>query len=188
MTAGEGNGTRMSGTKSDRCTAAAARDVGEAQVTRAAIVIGCLALLLGGCAGAARFGQPRTIERPQVVVNASVQTVRDVITDSARRRGSAVVLVGDGLVLERPLPQSSQAVRDACGPHRPNRTVRVVLRTQPQGAASTLLSEERFIVDGGTSCPLAHEPADLVQARDALGRIKSTAEEINRRITAVSRL
>jgi hypothetical protein len=146
-----------------------------------------LALSLAGCTGMARFGSARPTERPQTVVAAGVQTVRDVIIDSARRRNTAVVLVGDGLVLERPLAQSSEAVQASCGAHRPGRQVRVVLRTQPQGPTQTLLSEERYIVDAGAACPLPLDTADLAQAREALGRIKVTAEAVNRRIASAAR-
>jgi hypothetical protein len=146
------------------------------------------ALALGGCVSG-RFGAAAPpAERPGIVVEASLQTVRDVIQDSARQRGSAVVLVGDGLVLERPLAQSSDNVVVACGPHRPGRQVRVVLRTQSEGPARTRLSEERYVVDSGQACPLPLDAADLAQSRQALARIKATSEAVQGRIARVSAL
>ena len=144
-------------------------------------------LALSGCANSLRFGGPSRATLPGTVVNAQVQIVRDVITDSARRRGSAIALIGDGLVLEAPLQSSREEVQEACGPHRAGRRTRVVLRTQSEGRA-TLLSEERYIVDGASACFLPLTQEDAMQSRAALRRIKETAEEIQRRVTTLSAL
>lgn len=141
----------------------------------------CL-LALAGCGGGPRYGRPVAAPAPGIEVEAPVQVVRDVITDSARRRGSAVTLAGNGLVLEAPLAASRPEVEEACGAHRPGRKTRVVLRTSPSGRG-TLLSEERYIIDGGASCFLPLTPEDASQSRNALQRIKATAEEIQRRIS-----
>jgi hypothetical protein len=140
-----------------------------------------ISLIAAACTGPRMVMFDRS-ERPQIMVDASLQTVRDVIEDSARARGSAVVLVGDGLVLERPLLSSSDDVVAACGFHRPGRAVRVVLRTQGQGANRTLLSEERYIVDRGAMCPLPLSREDYSQAIGALNRIRVQAEAVQARI------
>lgn len=146
-----------------------------------------LVLTVAVSLAAAACAAPRMVmfdrsERPQISVDANLQTVRDVIEDSARARGSAVVLVGDGLVLERPLQSSSDDVVASCGPHRAGRSVRVVLRTQGQGGSRTLLSEERYIIDRGAVCPLALSREDYSQAMGALNRIRVQAEAVQARI------
>jgi hypothetical protein len=149
--------------------------------------LAALALTLSGCVATRPGGgwggaSERVVERPQTMVAASLQVVRDVIEDSARARGSAVVLVGDGLVLERPLDRSSEDVVQSCGPHRAGRSVRVVLRTRAQGADRTLLSEERYIVDGGATCPLQLTQSDFSQSQQALARIRVQAEAVQARV------
>lgn len=143
------------------------------------IVLGCLAL--GGCAGGVRSGRPISPPVPGTLINASVNVVREVITDSARRRGSAITLVGNGLVLEAPLATTRAEVEDICGPHRPGRKTRIVLRTVREDRG-TLLTEERYVVDGPSACFLPLTPEDASQSHSALQRIKATAEEIQRRI------
>ncbi|OQW83392.1 MAG: hypothetical protein BVN31_05875 [Proteobacteria bacterium ST_bin15] len=140
-------------------------------------------LVVAGCAGRPQFGQRPQVTTPGTVVNAPVRIVRDVITDSARRRGTAITLVGDGLILEAPLAETRIEVAEICGPHRPGRKTRVVLTTVPEGRG-TLLSEDRYIVDGAQTCYLRLSPEDAAQSRHALNRIKATAEEIQRRISA----
>lgn len=152
--------------------------------TRAVFAVVFLGLALGACTNSARF-YSQAPERPQVFVNAPVQVVRDVISDSAAKRGSAIRLVGDGLILEAPLAESRAEVVSQCGEHRPGRLTRVVLRTVPQGSG-TLLSEERFIVDGGNVCALAMSAADASQSRDALTRVKLTAETVQARFRQAS--
>jgi len=153
------------------------------------LAVSCLSLVLAGCIGTGRqIGWGQAPERPAIVVNAPVAIVRDVIIDSARQRGSAVQPVGDGLVLQRPLPSSSPEVMAACGPHRPGRNVRVVLRAVAQGAAQTRLSEDRFIVDGASICPLPIAGDDLRQSNDALNRIRVTAEAVQARIRTAERM
>ncbi|WP_376802478.1 hypothetical protein [Candidatus Raskinella chloraquaticus] len=140
-------------------------------------------LMVAGCASRPQFGQRLQVATPGTVVNAPVRIVRDVITDSARRRGTAITLVGDGLILEAPLAETRVEVEETCGPHRPGRKTRVVLTTVPAGGG-TLLSEDRYIVDGAQTCYLRLSPEDAAQSRNALNRIKATAEEIQRRISA----
>lgn len=152
-------------------------------MTRHYALIVLLALSVAGCAGGPRYGRPARSPVPGVQIDASLQVVRDVIMDSARKRGSAVTLVGDGLVLEAPLASTRPEVEDICGPHQPGRKTRVVLRTVAD-ERGTILSEERYIVDRGGSCFLPLTPEDAAQSRNALQRIKATAEEIQRRIGA----
>lgn len=140
-------------------------------------------LALPGCAGGVRFGPRPQVATPGTIINAPLRIVRDVITDSARRRGTAITLVGNGLVLEAPLAHTRAEVAESCGPHRPGRRTRVVLTTVAEGRG-TLLSEERYVVDGQQTCFLPLSPEDAAQSRDALNRIKATAEEIQRRITS----
>lgn len=149
--------------------------------TRSVAALTFLGLALGACTNSVRF-YSQAPERPQVFVSAPVQVVRDVISDSAARRGTTVRLVGDGLVLEAPLAESRAEVVSQCGEHRPGRLTRVVLRTVPQGSG-TLLSEERFIVDGGNVCALAMSTADASQSREALTRVKQTAEAVQARFS-----
>ena len=154
------------------------------QVMRPATMMVMLGMLMvAGCAGRPQFGQRPQVTTSGTVVNAPVRIVRDVITDSARRRGTAVTLVGNGLILEAPLAETRIEVAETCGPHRPGRRTRVVLTTVPEGRG-TLLSEDRYIVDGVQTCYLPLSPEDAVQSRAALNRIKATAEEIQRRISA----
>lgn len=140
-------------------------------------------LVVAGCAGRQRVGQRPQVVAPATIVNAPLRIVRDVITDSARRRGTAITLVGDGLILEAPLAQTRIEVAENCGPHQPGRKTRIVLTTVTEGRG-TLLSEDRYIVDGAQTCYLPLSPEDAAQSRDALNRIKATAEEIQRRISA----
>lgn len=112
---------------------------------------------------------------PSIAISASPDVVRGVIVDSARQRGSAIGQVGDGLILERPLETSNRDVVAACGPHERGRNVRVVLRVRA-GMSGTVLSEERYIVDGPAVCPLPHTAEDRQQAFGALGRIRAQAE------------
>lgn len=140
---------------------------------------------LAACTSPRAFNFSRDLETPSVTVAASVQVVRDVITDSASQRGSAVALVGDGLVLERPLASSSPEVVSACGPHRPGRATRTVLRTRAVGPAQTQLTEERYVVDRGATCAVPLLREDLAQSRAALTRIKVQAEAVQARIRSV---
>jgi hypothetical protein len=151
-------------------------------VTRIAALL-LAATTLAGCTAGRNLSFDRPTELPGITVEASLQVVRDVITDSAQQRGSAVALVGDGLVLQRPLGQSSPDVEAACGPHRPGRNVRIVLRTRAIGSTRTQLSEERYVVDsGGRTCPVPLLREDLAQSRAALARIKAQSEAVQTRI------
>jgi hypothetical protein len=138
------------------------------------LVVGALGLGLAGCV-APRSTVMIAPDVPSIAIAASPEVVRAVIIDSARQRGSAIGQVGDGLILERPLDASSATVVAACGDHQRGRAVRVVLRVRG-GATGTVLSEERYIVDGAAVCALPHTPEDRRQAAGALGRIRQQAE------------
>lgn len=116
--------------------------------------------------------------RPQIAINASPRRVQDAIIDRAQTRGTKVVGANTtGVTLEAPLRQSTEVVQEQCGPHRDDRTVRVYLETLAANPG-TLVSERRFIVDGGaTACELALPPGDVDEANRSLADLKALAEQ-----------
>jgi hypothetical protein len=115
--------------------------------------------------------------RPSIAVNAPPKRVQDTIIARARQRGTTVLGANlTGVTLEIPLKQSSEVVVSQCGPHRDDRTLRVYLETLANGAGTTV-SEDRFVIDGGsTSCQLQLTQADVDGANRSLAELKSQSE------------
>jgi hypothetical protein len=115
--------------------------------------------------------------RPSVTVNASPKRVQDTIIARAQRRGTTILGANlTGVTLEIPLRQSSEVVVSQCGPHRDGRTLRVYLETIANGPGTTV-SEDRFVIDGGTtSCQLSLTQADVEEANRSLADLKSQSE------------
>jgi hypothetical protein len=115
--------------------------------------------------------------RPSMAINASQQRVQDTIVARAKTRGTTVLGANTtGVTLEIPLRASSKIVQDQCGPHRDNRTLRVYLETQPNGPG-TLVYEDRFVIDGGTStCKLQLNQVDIDEANRSLADLKQQSE------------
>jgi hypothetical protein len=162
------------------------------------ILAGPAILLLGGCAGSGSpfgnpFGsQPRpqvaviqpapppqvASARPSVQIAATPKRVQDTIIARAQRRGTTVVGANNtGVTLEAPLASSSDVVVQQCGPHQDGRAQRIYLETMPDGAG-TIVSEDRFIVDGGQRvCQLSLTQSDVENGVRALGDLKREAEQ-----------
>ena len=121
--------------------------------------------------------QPVANGRPTMVINATPQRVQDAITARAKTRGTTVLGANrTGVTLEVPLKASSKIVEDQCGPHKPDRTLRVYLETSPNGPGTTV-SEDRYVIDGGaTSCKLQLNQADIDDANKSLADLKQQAE------------
>jgi hypothetical protein len=115
--------------------------------------------------------------RPTMLINAAPKRVQDTIIARAQRRGTTILGANNtGVTLEAPLAASSAVVEQQCGPHREGRTQRIYLETLPNGAG-TQVSEDRFIVDGGsTSCQLQLTQTDMDGANRALADLKQQSE------------
>jgi hypothetical protein len=116
-------------------------------------------------------------QKPTIAINAPVRRVQDTIVERAKTRGTTVLGANStGVTLEVPLRQSSEVIVQQCGEHRPGRTLRVYLETLPNGTG-TLVGEERFIIDGGTStCRLSLTADDVQGANRQLADLKQQAE------------
>jgi hypothetical protein len=116
-------------------------------------------------------------QKPTIAINAPVRRVQDTIVERARSRGTNVLGTNNtGVTLEVPLRQSSDVIVQQCGEHRPGRTLRVYLETLPNGSG-TLVGEERYIIDGGTStCKLSLTADDVQGANRQLADLKQQSE------------
>ncbi len=113
---------------------------------------------------------------PTLEINAPLKTVRDAIISRAKARGTSVESVeSSGVVLEKVLQQSPVALENSCGPHKTGRKIRVLLGTADQGA-TTLVSEQRFVVDDGVECRVQLTQDVVDDARRSLNELKSDAE------------
>jgi hypothetical protein len=156
------------------------------------IVLAAAAAALAGCGTRLPFGgeprlspppqpvvqaAPTSAGRPSVLVNASPQRVQETIIARAQRRGTTIVGANQtGVTLEAPLASSTEVVEQQCGPHRPGRAQRIYLETIASGT-STVVSEDRFIVDDGASvCQLVLTPADVENGNRALTELKQQSE------------
>ncbi|MET0604918.1 MAG: hypothetical protein ABWZ80_00530 [Beijerinckiaceae bacterium] len=105
---------------------------------------------------------------PSVFITAPGTRVRAVIAARAQSRGTTVASnTPQGVILERALAQSPEALEAQCGPHQPGRLIRVVLSTA-NSPGGTTVTEQRFIVDGADVCPVTLTPAEVEQANAAL--------------------
>jgi hypothetical protein len=118
---------------------------------------------------------PAASANPSALIAASSARVRTVIASRAVARGTKVASnTPAGVVLERDLSESTAAVVELCGDHKPGRIVRIVLSTQ-EAAGQTRVEERRFVVDGGQSCQLRLSPAEVEQANQGLDEIGKQA-------------
>ncbi len=105
---------------------------------------------------------------PSVFITAPGQRVRAVIAARAQSRGTTVASnTPQGVVLEREIPSSTEALEAQCGPHQAGRKIRVVLATQ-DAPGGTTVSEQRYILDGGGVCPVTLTPEEVTQANASL--------------------
>jgi hypothetical protein len=167
-------------------------------VTKGIATVGA-AMLVAGCTSSGNpfsnpFGssQPRpqpvavqpapapiatTGARPTIAITAAPKRVQDTILARAQRRGTKIVGANQtGVTLEAPLANSTDVVVQQCGPHQPGRAQRIYLETQPSGSG-TVVSEDRFIVDGDRACQLQLTPEDVENGNRALADLKRESEQ-----------
>jgi hypothetical protein len=118
---------------------------------------------------AAPAPQPQTqAQVPSVFITAPGQRVRSVIAARAQSRGTTVAAnTPQGVVLEREIPSSTEALEAQCGPHQAGRKIRVVLATQ-EAPGGTTVTEQRYILDGGGVCPVTLTSEEVTQANASL--------------------
>ena len=137
-------------------------------------------LAVGGCVTASAPPAPlppagETALR--VTINATPDYVRQAIIARAAARGTA----GSSpdartIVLERQMAETSPALQAVCGPHKPGRRVRVLIKTDGAGNR-TVVTERRFLVDGdGTRCAVVMTSEDVAAGNRALAELKAQAE------------
>ena len=113
---------------------------------------------------------------PTVLINASPVKVRQTIVSRAKSRGTTVASIEPaGITLERVLTSSPAALESSCGAHREGRKIRVLLGTVEQGGG-TLVSEQRFVVDGENECRVLQTPDVVEDARRSLNELKTEVE------------
>ena len=94
----------------------------------------------------------------------------------AKSRGTTVAgIEPSGIILEKLMTQTPAALEATCGPHKEGRRIRVLLGTAEQGAG-TLVSEQRFIVDGENECRILQTPDVVEDARRSLNELKTEVE------------
>ena len=146
----------------------------------AAVAVG-----LSACGGGPRVSpvssSPPPTSNPQVAVptlqiNASPVKVRQTIVNRAKARKTTVASIEPGgIVLEKLMSATPAALEASCGPHREGRKIRVLLGTLDQGGG-TLVSEQRFIVDGENECRIPQTPDVVEDARRSLNELKTEVE------------
>ncbi|MBY0613596.1 MAG: hypothetical protein K2P80_15580 [Beijerinckiaceae bacterium] len=113
---------------------------------------------------------------PTVLINAPPVKVRQTIVSRAKSRGTTVASIEPaGITLERVLTASPAALESSCGAHREGRKIRVLLGTVEQGGG-TLVSEQRFVVDGENECRVLQTPDVVEDARRSLNELKTEVE------------
>ena len=146
-------------------------------------LIVCVGLAVAGCGSSSKLASssaPVTttpqIAVPTVLINASPTKVRQTIVSRAKSRGTTVAgIEPSGIILEKLMSQTPAALEAACGPHKEGRRIRVLLGTADQGAG-TLVSEQRFIVDGENECRILQTPDVVEDARRSLNELKTEVE------------
>jgi hypothetical protein len=155
------------------------------------------ALLLAGCNASGNpfsnpFGssQPRPqpvapqpapqtgtlLPNPTVTINATPARVQETIEARAKRRNTTVLgATATGVTLEIPLRQSSDPIVQQCGAHRDGRALRVYLETVPDGRR-TIVTEQKFVVDGTNVCSYAPNEGDVAESNRSLADLKRDAE------------
>jgi hypothetical protein len=113
---------------------------------------------------------------PFVDIAAPGARVRTAIAERARQRGTKVASnTRNGVVLERDLASTTPALEQSCGPHQPGRKVRIILATDEQ-PGRTVVSEQRYVVDGGGVCLVRLNAADMDEAVRSLDQLKTQIE------------
>jgi hypothetical protein len=113
---------------------------------------------------------------PFVDIAAPGPRVRAAIAERARSRGTKVASnTRDGVVLERELPSTTPALEQSCGPHQQGRKVRIILSTDEQ-PGRTVVSEQRYVVDGAGVCLVRLDRADMDEAVRSLDQLKQQIE------------
>ena len=148
---------------------------------RILIVAGSM-LTLGGCISTRLASNaPAPVVSPQiavptVLINAPAIKVRQTIVARAKTRGTTVAgIEPGGIVLERTMSATPAALESVCGPQKEGRRIRVLLGTAEQGTG-TLVSEQRFIVDGENECRILQTPDVVEDARRSLNELKTEVE------------
>lgn len=139
-------------------------------------LVGLGLLALAGCTSSEK---PRSIvlnEEPNEAIVASNAKIRAAIVQRASERGVQVVSNDTKkVVLEKDLAQTPSALEASCGGHKAGRRIRVELLVE-DGPGAVLVTERRFINDGGSICPVKLVQADIAQAHQDLAELKRTAE------------
>lgn len=140
-------------------------------------VLGLSLLALAGCT----TDRPRATtivltDDPHEVITASNAKIRAAIVQRAAERGVQVVANEEKkVVLEKDLAATAPALEASCGAHKAGRRIRVELVIE-DGPGAPLVTERRFVNDGGSICPVKLVQADIVQAQQDLADLKRTAE------------
>lgn len=105
---------------------------------------------------------------PSILIEAPAARVRQTIAARTAARGGKVAANSpEGIVLEAPMRETNQVLADQCGPHQAGRLLRVLLATDST-PAGTLVSERRFVIDGGSSCQVRLTDQEVDQANRSL--------------------
>lgn len=147
-----------------------------------------LALALGGCGLGPSAPPPPAVVAPAVPaggtptveIAASPRTVRAILIQRARAKGSSPTETDAAVVIQRELPSTNAKLAESCGQHVAGRQVRVVLGTEAIDAG-TRVTEQRYIIDGDRVCQVPLSEADVRQSETSLNEVKAQAE---RRATA----
>lgn len=113
---------------------------------------------------------------PTVDIAADPDKVRAILVSRAKARGSSPTTTDAAVVIQRALPSTNAKLAEVCGPQAPGREVRVVLGTEPT-ESGTRVTEQRYIVDGATVCPVPLSDADVKQSEASLREVKKQAEK-----------
>lgn len=148
-----------------------------------------VALAVGGC-GFGPTPPPVAVAPPPVVaptgptptvdIAAAPETVRRILVQRARAKGSSPTMTDSAVVIQRALTETKPKLAEACGPQAPGREVRVVLGTETT-AEGTRVTEQRYIIDADKVCPVPLSADDVKGSEASLRQVKVEAE---RRATA----
>lgn len=105
---------------------------------------------------------------PSILIEAPAARVRQTIAARTAARGGKVAAnTSEGIVLEGPMRETTQVLADQCGPHQEGRLQRVLLGTQST-PGGTIVTEQRFIVDGPSVCQVRLTDAETDRANASL--------------------
>jgi hypothetical protein len=139
-------------------------------------VLGLSLLALAGCTTDRPASRVVLAEEPHEVIVAPNAKIRAAIVQRATDRGVQVVSNdAKKVTLEKDLATTPPALEASCGGHKAGRRIRVELLVE-DGPGATLVTERRFVNDGGSICPVRLVQADIAQAQQDLADLKRTAE------------